>query len=50
MLPVRRTVVELLETIEADPQTVAACRDLKRAGYELALDDYVDRPSMDPLV
>jgi c-di-GMP-related signal transduction protein len=50
VLPVRNTVVELLETIEPDAETVAACRDLKRAGYELALDDYVDRPAMDPLV
>jgi c-di-GMP-related signal transduction protein len=50
VLPVRRTVVELLETIEPDEQTISACRDLKRAGYELALDDYVDRPEMDPLV
>ena len=50
VLPVRSTVVELLETIEPDAQTIAACRDVKRAGYELALDDYVDRPAMDPLV
>jgi EAL and modified HD-GYP domain-containing signal transduction protein len=50
VLPVRRTVVELLENIEPDAQTIGACRDLKRAGYELALDDYVDRPEMDPLV
>jgi EAL and modified HD-GYP domain-containing signal transduction protein len=50
VLPVRRTVVELLESIEPDAQTISACRDLKRAGYELALDDYVDRPAMDPLV
>jgi EAL and modified HD-GYP domain-containing signal transduction protein len=50
VLPIRKTVIELLETIEPDEQTVAACRELKRSGYELALDDYVDRPAMDPLV
>jgi c-di-GMP-related signal transduction protein len=50
VLPARRTVIELLETIEPDAETVAACRDLKRSGYELALDDYVDRPEMEPLV
>jgi EAL and modified HD-GYP domain-containing signal transduction protein len=50
VLPSRRTVIELLETVDADAQTVAACRELKSSGYELALDDYVDRPSMDPLV
>ena len=50
VLPVRKTVVELLETIEPDAETISACRNLKESGYELALDDYVDRPAMDPLV
>jgi c-di-GMP-related signal transduction protein len=50
VLPVRRTVIELLENIEPDAQTIAACRNVKDAGYELALDDYVDSPAMDPFV
>ena len=50
VLPVRQSVVELLESVKPDAATVAACRDLKRAGYELALDDYVDSPEMEPLV
>lgn len=50
VLPVRQSVIELLETVTPDPATIAACKDLKRAGYELALDDYVDSPAMEPLV
>jgi len=50
LLPVRQSVIELLESVKPDPPTVAACKDLKRAGYELALDDYVDGPAMEPLV
>ncbi|HEX3693993.1 MAG TPA: HDOD domain-containing protein [Polyangia bacterium] len=50
VLPVRQSVVELLESVKPDATTVAACRDLKRAGYELALDDYVDSPEMEPLL
>jgi c-di-GMP-related signal transduction protein len=50
VLPVRQSVIELLETVKPDATNVAACRELKRAGYELALDDYVDSPEMEPLV
>src|SRR5258708_19917908 len=50
VLPVRQSVIELLESVKPEPATVAACKDLKRAGYELALDDYVDNPPMHPLV
>ncbi len=50
LLPKDWLVVELLETIEPDPEVVAACRDLKDAGYPLALDDFVDRPDYAPLI
>lgn len=50
VLPVRQSVIELLESVKPTEATVAACKELKRAGYELALDDYVDGPEMDPLV
>jgi c-di-GMP-related signal transduction protein len=35
------TVVEVLESVPADPDVVAACQTLKEAGYTIALDDYV---------
>jgi EAL and modified HD-GYP domain-containing signal transduction protein len=41
LLPSTITVVEVLETVPADPDVVAACRSLKEAGYMIALDDYV---------
>ena len=40
-LPKDVTVIELLETIEVDDDVIAACAKLKKAGYSLALDDYV---------
>jgi EAL and modified HD-GYP domain-containing signal transduction protein len=41
LLPSTSTVVEVLESVPADPDVVAACRSLKEAGYMIALDDYV---------
>ena len=41
LLPSATTVVEVLESVPADPQVVAVCQSLKEAGYTLALDDYV---------
>jgi len=43
-------VIELLESITADPDTVAACRDVVDAGYQLALDDYVFGEETRPLL
>jgi EAL and modified HD-GYP domain-containing signal transduction protein len=41
VLPPGKVVLELLEEIEADDEVLAACRRLQRAGYTLALDDFV---------
>jgi EAL and modified HD-GYP domain-containing signal transduction protein len=49
-LPADRTVVELLEDVEPDPDVLDACRRLKEAGYRLALDDFSWRPQMGALV
>ncbi len=43
------TVVEILETVTPDAEVVAACRELKKAGYRIALDDFVDKPDYAPL-
>jgi c-di-GMP-related signal transduction protein len=40
VLPADRVVLELGTDIEADADVVRACRDLKRAGFALALDDF----------
>ena len=34
-------VIELLESVHANPETVAACKKMTAAGYRIALDDYV---------
>ncbi len=41
LLPSTVTVVEILETVPADADVLAACQSLKEAGYMIALDDYV---------
>jgi EAL and modified HD-GYP domain-containing signal transduction protein len=41
VLPREQAVVELLESVEPDDEVVAACRRVKAAGYQLALDDFV---------
>jgi len=50
VLPASMTVLEILECLEPTPQMVAACRGLKRAGFRLALDDFVWKPEYEPLV
>jgi c-di-GMP-related signal transduction protein len=41
LLPSATTVVEILESVPADGDVLAACHSLKEAGYTIALDDYV---------
>ncbi len=49
-LPQKATVVEILETVEPEPEVLEACRRLKQRGYTLALDDFVYEPRFEPLV
>jgi len=44
LLPRDQVIVEVLEDVPADPEVVAACDRLRRAGYKIALDDYVPTP------
>ena len=39
VLPKEQVVIEILETVEPDPEVLANCHRLKQAGYCLALDD-----------
>jgi EAL and modified HD-GYP domain-containing signal transduction protein len=43
-------VVELLEDVPPDEQVVAACARLRRQGYRIALDDFLDTPGYGPLI
>jgi len=49
-LPNRDIAVEILETVEPDALTLAACEKLKANGYKIVLDDFVYHPRMDPLI
>ena len=49
LLPSITTVVEILETVPADPDVMAACHSLKEQGYLIALDDYVADDRREPL-
>jgi EAL and modified HD-GYP domain-containing signal transduction protein len=40
LLPTGQTVLELLEMIELDEQVIDRCRELKKLGFLLALDDH----------
>lgn len=40
LLPSSQTVAEILESVEADDQVLAACQRLKESGYMIALDDF----------
>lgn len=40
LLPAENTVLEILETVDADPELIAACRALKAKGFRFALDDF----------
>lgn len=50
LLPKETIVVEVLETVEPDDEVIDACRELKRLGYTLALDDFICDDWSNPLV
>jgi EAL and modified HD-GYP domain-containing signal transduction protein len=39
-LPAERVVLEVLETVQSDPEVLAALREARGLGFEIALDDY----------
>ncbi|GFK93987.1 hypothetical protein NNJEOMEG_01825 [Fundidesulfovibrio magnetotacticus] len=49
-LPPESCVIEILETVEPTPEVLEALRRLKRAGYTLALDDFVGQPQHAPFL
>jgi len=42
-------VIEILENIEPDEKLLHTCRDLKKSGYLIALDDFVYEQKYEPL-
>jgi EAL and modified HD-GYP domain-containing signal transduction protein len=50
LLPKDRVVLEILETTVITPEILATVRQLRSEGYRFALDDYVARPDLVPLL
>ncbi|MGA9062334.1 MAG: HDOD domain-containing protein [Terracidiphilus sp.] len=50
VLPADRTVLEIAGEIDPSPALIDACRNLKAAGYRLALDPMTWKPGMEPLL
>lgn len=50
LFPPALTVVEVLETVQPSATVVAACTNLKRLGYQIALDDFVPQPECEGLI
>ncbi len=50
ILPKDTLVIEVLETVEPDDEVVAACAELCKSGYTIALDDFVHHPKFEPLI
>jgi c-di-GMP-related signal transduction protein len=50
LLPKDRVILEVLENASVDEELVSACRQLKKAGYIIALDDFCNIPEWRPLV
>jgi EAL and modified HD-GYP domain-containing signal transduction protein len=50
LLPPSRVGLEVLEEVPPDPEVIAALTELRGAGYQILLDDFVYEPSLRPLV
>lgn len=50
MFPPDSLVVEILEDVDPEPDLVEACREIAAAGYTMALDDFLFRPELKPLI
>lgn len=50
LLPPENVVLELLEDIRPTPEVIAQCKKLQARGFQLALDDFVYRPELEPLL
>jgi c-di-GMP-related signal transduction protein len=50
LLPPERTVVEILETVRPTKEILAICSQLRLAGYQIALDDFIGQPEAMPFL
>jgi c-di-GMP-related signal transduction protein len=50
LFPKENLVIEILENIVPTDEVILACWGMTTAGYQLALDDFIDDPSLEPLI
>jgi c-di-GMP-related signal transduction protein len=50
VLPHQQLVLEVLENVVPDEEVITACRNLKKKGYEIALDDFQEHLSHPELI
>jgi c-di-GMP-related signal transduction protein len=50
LLPHERVIIEILEDVEPIEPVIAACRDMRRQGFTIALDDFLFRPDLKELI
>jgi len=50
VLPPQLTVLAILDTVEATPEVLEACRKLKAQGYRIALDNFEWKPRLQTLL
>ncbi|MGD2151018.1 MAG: signal transduction protein, partial [Desulfobacterales bacterium] len=50
MFPIENMMVEILEDVNPNKELVNACLDIFRAGYAIALDDFVFKDELKPLI
>lgn len=50
LLPPKRTVLEILETVPPSEAVVARCLELRKQGFMIALDDHEPSPALEPLL
>jgi len=48
--PPTRLIIEILEDVEPTKEIVSACRAFSKAGYKVALDDFVYHKKFEPLI
>lgn len=49
-LPKEQCIIEILETVDPEPEIIQALQDLKKEGFTLALDDYIGEPGFEPFI
>jgi c-di-GMP-related signal transduction protein len=50
MFPSEKMMVEIMEDVDPNEQVINACVDIAKAGYSLALDDFVFKNELQPLI